>query len=234
MGVERRQVLRAALGEHVAQDVELRPVEGVGVVAPDRLDVVAAQTGQDERRSVQVRRRLRGRQGTALARAGELPAVMREPDVVGAQVPPGPVEPRQLAVAAVVGGNRVPRVVALVARDRWLSGGSHLHGQIHGIWRHPIGFVRRDSNSDFHKLLPRPPGQRLERAHEDAQVEREARVPHVEELEHLAVAVLPGGVVPVRDLPPAGDAGLAGEELPLAVPELEQFLVRNGAGPNHG
>lgn len=57
-------------------------------------------------------------------------------------------------------------------------------------------------------------------------------MPHVEELEHLAFAVLPGGVVPVRDLPPAGDAGLAGEELPLAVPELEQLLVRYGAGPD--
>lgn len=56
----------------------------MGVMALNRLDVVAAQTGQDERRSAQVRRRLRGRQGAAVARAGELPAVMREPDVVGA------------------------------------------------------------------------------------------------------------------------------------------------------
>ena len=55
---------------------------------------------------------------------------------------------------------------------------------------------------------------------------------HVEKLEHLAVAVGPCGVVPVRDLPPAGDAGLAGEELPLTVPELEQFLVRYGARPD--
>lgn len=157
MGVERRQVLRAALGKHVAQDVELRAVERVGVVAPDRLDVVAAQTGQDERSSTQVRRRLRRRQGAALARAGKLPAVMRESDEVGAQVPPGPVEPRELAVAAVVGGNRVPRVVALVARDRWLPGGPHLHGQIHGIRRHPIGFVRRDDNLYVHAHFPVPP-----------------------------------------------------------------------------
>ena len=57
---------------------------------------------------------------------------------------------------------------------------------------------------------------------------------HVEELEHLAVAVLPCCRVALGHLPPAGDARLAGEELVAAVAELVGLLERHGPGPDHG
>lgn len=57
---------------------------------------------------------------------------------------------------------------------------------------------------------------------------------HVEQLEHLAVAVGPGGAVALRDLPPAGDAGLDGQELVAGVPELVGLLERHGPGADHG
>lgn len=57
---------------------------------------------------------------------------------------------------------------------------------------------------------------------------------HVEELEHLALAVLPGRRVALGHLPPAGDAGLAGEELVARVPELVGLLEGHGPGPDHG
>ena len=57
---------------------------------------------------------------------------------------------------------------------------------------------------------------------------------YVEELEHLAVAVLPRGGVALGHLPPAGDARLAGEELVAAVAELVGLLERHGPGADHG
>mgnify|MGYP000033166366 CR=1 FL=1 len=57
---------------------------------------------------------------------------------------------------------------------------------------------------------------------------------HVEELEELALAVGPGGVVALGDLPPAGDAGPAGEELVPRVPELVGLGLGHGPGPDHG
>lgn len=57
---------------------------------------------------------------------------------------------------------------------------------------------------------------------------------HVEELEHLALAVLPRRRVALGHLPPAGDARLAGEELVAAVAELVGLLERHGPGPDHG
>lgn len=59
-------------------------------------------------------------------------------------------------------------------------------------------------------------------------------MPHVEELDPLAVACLPGGVVSRRDLPPAGDARLHGEELVAGVAELEGLGLGHGPGPDHG
>lgn len=57
---------------------------------------------------------------------------------------------------------------------------------------------------------------------------------HVEELEHLTIAVLPGRHVALGHLPPAGDARLAGEELVAAVAELVGLLERHGPGADHG
>lgn len=57
---------------------------------------------------------------------------------------------------------------------------------------------------------------------------------HVEELEHLALAVLPRRLVALGHLPPAGDARLAGEELVAAVAELVGLLERHGPGADHG
>ena len=55
---------------------------------------------------------------------------------------------------------------------------------------------------------------------------------YVEELEELAAAVGPGRVVAVGDLPPAGDAGFAGEELVAGIAELVGLLQRHGARAN--
>lgn len=57
---------------------------------------------------------------------------------------------------------------------------------------------------------------------------------HVEELEELAVAVGPGGFVALRDLPPAGDAGPAGEELVARGAELPGLRLRHRPRPDHG
>lgn len=57
---------------------------------------------------------------------------------------------------------------------------------------------------------------------------------HVEELEQLTAAVLPGRGVALGHLPPAGDARLAGEELVAAVAELVGLLERHGPGADHG
>lgn len=57
---------------------------------------------------------------------------------------------------------------------------------------------------------------------------------HVEELEHLTIAVLPGRRVALGHLPPAGDARLAREELVAAVAELVGLLERHGPGADHG
>ena len=79
-----------------------------------------------------------------------------------------------------------------------------------------------------------PPPHGAKGPDEDAGVERETGVPHVEELEELALAVGPGGVVSLGDLPPAGDAGPAGEELAAGVSELVGLRERHGPGPDHG
>lgn len=57
---------------------------------------------------------------------------------------------------------------------------------------------------------------------------------HVEELQELALAVLPGGAVPGGDLPPARDAGLAGEELVAGVAELIGLGLGHGPGAYDG
>ena len=55
----------------------------------------------------------------------------------------------------------------------------------------------------------------------------------VEDLEGLALAALPGGVVPGYDLPPAGDAGLDGEHEVAGVAVLPGLLLRDGPGADH-
>ena len=56
----------------------------------------------------------------------------------------------------------------------------------------------------------------------------------IEELEELAAPIGPGRVVAVGYLPPAGDAGLAGEELVAGVAKLVGLLKRHGARANDG
>lgn len=56
---------------------------------------------------------------------------------------------------------------------------------------------------------------------------------HVEELEHLAVAVSPCSVVPVRDLPPTGDAGLTRQELVASIAELVGLLDGHRSRADH-
>lgn len=59
-------------------------------------------------------------------------------------------------------------------------------------------------------------------------------MPHIEDLQELPAAVLPGGVVPLGDLPPAGDTGLATQELIAAIPELVGLLQGDGPGADDG
>ena len=59
-------------------------------------------------------------------------------------------------------------------------------------------------------------------------------MPHVEELQELALAVLPGGIVALGDLPPAGDSRLAGEELVACVAKLVGLVLGHGTRANHG
>lgn len=57
---------------------------------------------------------------------------------------------------------------------------------------------------------------------------------YVEELEELAASVGPGRVVAVGDLPPAGDAGPARQELVAGIAELVGLLKRHGARADDG
>ena len=68
---------------------------------------------------------------------------------------------------------------------------------------------------------------------EDPQVRRQARVAHVPQLQLLPAPVLPGGVVAVGHLPPAGDAGPHREHLVTVVPELVGLVERHGPRADH-
>lgn len=57
---------------------------------------------------------------------------------------------------------------------------------------------------------------------------------HVEELDELPGAIGPGRVVAADDLPPAGNARLAAQELFPCIAKLVGFLERHGPGANHG
>lgn len=74
----------------------------------------------------------------------------------------------------------------------------------------------------------------LERLHEYPGVKGKALMTHVEEFDELARAVGPGGVISADDLPPAGDARLAAQELVSRIAKLVGFLERHGPGANHG
>ena len=57
---------------------------------------------------------------------------------------------------------------------------------------------------------------------------------HVEELDELPRAIGPGRVVAADDLPPAGNARLAAQELFPCIAKLVGLLERHGPGTNHG
>lgn len=86
--------------------------------------------------------------------------------------------------------------------------------------------------STIHSSLALP--HSLKRLHENAGVKGKALVTHVEELDELTRAVGPGGVISADDLPPAGDARFAAQELVPCIAKLVGFLERNGPGTNHG
>lgn len=86
--------------------------------------------------------------------------------------------------------------------------------------------------STIHSSSPLPHG--LERLHENADVKGKALMTHVEELDELARAVGPGGVISADDLPPTGDARFAAQELVSRIAKLVGFLERHGPGANHG
>lgn len=78
-----------------------------------------------------------------------------------------------------------------------------------------------------------PASHRFERPHKDAQVKRETRMPHVEQLEHLPITVFPRCVVALGHLPPSGNTGLHRQKLVASVTKLVRFLNRYRPGPDH-
>ena len=77
--------------------------------------------------------------------AGKVPAVVAEPNGVGIQVFPGPVEPRHLAEASVLLADVVSRVVPGIGK-RLVEHGADMERQIQRIRRHLILFVCGDDN----------------------------------------------------------------------------------------
>lgn len=81
--------------------------------------------------------------------ACEVAAVVHEPDVVGRQVFPGPVEAGEFAVVRVF---RADVVAGVVAWEAYLlfARVADVNRQVAGVRRHPVRLVRRDQYLDVH------------------------------------------------------------------------------------
>lgn len=58
-------------------------------------------------------------------------------------------------------------------------------------------------------------------------------MPHIEQLEHLAIAVGPSGLIALGNLPPTGDTRLHAQELIACIPELVRLLYRYRSGTDN-
>ena len=149
-------VLRIAFLDDGFREVEAFRVVCVVVVRTVALDVVAAFARHDDGRLREQFFPVALCQDFVLAcfdaadfAAREVAAVVYEPDVVGRQVFPGPVEAGEFAVVRVF---RADVVAGVIAWEAYLlfARVADVNRQVAGVRRHPVRLVRRDQYLDVH------------------------------------------------------------------------------------
>lgn len=155
-GLEGCLVLRIAFPDDGFREVEAFRVVRVVIVRTVALDVVATFARHDDGRLREPFFPVALCQDFVPAcfdaadfAAREVAAVVYEPDVVGGQVFPGPVEAGEFAVVRVF---RADVVAGVVAWEAYLlfARVADVNRQVAGVRRHPVRLVRRDQYLDVH------------------------------------------------------------------------------------
>ena len=148
--IKAQEIVRAELIDDFAGEHYALAVVGVNILLIVGFDIVAALFGKEhiavgEQLICPAARKYFIEFG-AEQPAAEMAAVMREPDVVGAQISPRPVHRRKFAIAAVLFRYVIARIVALHTFERFAvrQRRADVHGEINCVIRHAVLFVGGD------------------------------------------------------------------------------------------
>ena len=153
--VEHRHEPRFPFAQYGTRRRQVDRMVRVRILAPIRLDPIVPLLGQQygirfqKRLQLLLRKDFRVRVFAPYGGRGKVPPVMGQPQIIGGQVFPGPVEPRKLAKVQVLGRDIIARIVPRIPQ-RGLARVTDMHRYIHRLRRHPIGHMRRNHDLDGH------------------------------------------------------------------------------------
>ena len=152
MAVKSRQVFRKLRGNDSPCFIQIRSVMGMAIMRSHAFNHIVAFFRENDICILQQLFRF-GRSENRIKRclsfflSLEMPAVMRQANIVSIQIFPGPVQACQFTVIGIKPGNILSLIIPLKAYGK-PSGSSHLDWKVHGIFRHCIGFMGCNNGFD--------------------------------------------------------------------------------------